>query len=608
MVETSENDQDDLLLQIALHLTCDAPKGSGSSSAILRFTELAQVVPSAAKEGEEERRAVTPNFLAALESKDSSVTRLSCTSSTGSVMSMIQAKANTPYIFALDAPIGASLRVLTQSTGATPKFITVLDAAALCSDKSWYKVSQLSGEFPAMVPMDLQVIGRCRLTPSQESGQFVATVRLSDGLLHRYLQVFCVDHLTGKKTRVDSALNHNGQWIGPLEWQNSSPQDLVLVLMSPPTAALEGGSFSLQVAFDPATVQGDIENTIGSRIRQQFKGSYLPNRRRIIFRDVLNPVPSALSLRLSLSPANYIPFTLQVVQQDLQAQGSSGSIGPNDQILAQTESYMLSDGSGCVADLDWLPPECMAGSEGGNRILLQGIINSPEWEAREPYWDIAQVPKETAEQDSEESGEDEMTQNEAQNTAGSCGWTLKSTCALESGLNISRDTAWENSVAKIHAQWESAGDDRLQSAVAARKEYIRFASGELNESKTQEDSNDNAEEENAHTALRRKMRSLVGKKIDPNGQIVVRRCPVLTSDEEECIDFYAALNQENQQDDQQQQEEEEGQGGEEQTDEKKDSDPVPLISSEKVLESRQSFTRWFEEYKARRESEFGSFE
>jgi hypothetical protein len=240
----------------------------------------------------------------------------------------------------------------------------------------------------------------------------------------------------------------------------------------------------------------------------------------LLFRDYLEVVPGALSLRLQLAePHERVPFKLQLLLQSLEQQAASQAVGAGDQILAEVSPRLAECGL-VVADLHWLSPRCVEAAQSADKlkVVVQAVLEPGEYAARAPYWDVAQVPEGAGVSASSPCAN-------ANANAGELRWQLLAACSDAAGTVLARETAWESSVKALQASWDAAQPGRALEAAKARGELLAGVSTR----------DPPAADEARHAA-----RAAALLKADASGQILLPRCPVPSTEEErDLLDAFA---------------------------------------------------------------------
>ena len=317
------------------------------------------------------------------------------------------------YALSLEAVGGCSVRIICVDGSCVPSFQPLLD-----SWQGFGKRFLHSEDFssPEVAAGDWHVITRYAVKPANESLAYL-TIDLDDAKLMEFLEVLQVDPVSGQFSQINHISKENGQWATAA---SNRPYDLVVLLRAPLSSCLPATQVQFRYGCSLSPIAFDRIETGSPSL---YKGTYLANKNRLLFRDYLIDAPNAISVRLEVSGVETVK--LQIVAQ--KEGGMSGNVLSNDTLIFETYD----------SELHYIPQDI----PNGTKLVLQAVCGDKAPTARTPYWDPQQVPPSDSSIDVESISKNEIK------------WQLFTLGTSTNQLKFRRENAWEDAVTAIQSSW-----------------------------------------------------------------------------------------------------------------------------------------------------------
>lgn len=462
----------------------------------------------------------------------------------------INLSLNAIHAYALDASHDLNIHLvgIDPLENMVPRSLPVLDAWKVIRDhvggsgdsaERFLKNEII--DLPRVKPKDWQCIARYRVMmnkgeESEESSEDTvsltkpccATVEFQNPAHREFLQIWEINNETGTHYRRDSC----GMWMAPVYKQNRVV-DLMFVLVN---SGDEGIIPPVTCKLSLASLSGfEKLERLSTSTSELFEGEYIGNNKRLMFREYFEVIPEVLSLRVDMKN-DQVPFKVQLISQDVEAQLATCKLGTDaDELIAEYSSENLACGSlPGVVELHTIPSQVreQVRASPTRRLVIQGIIMDESFFSRPPYWATKQFPK---------NYENEQC-NQNQNPKS----VLFQIRAIASEpLILKRETTWETALLRIQADWEAEHPGRAEKGRVLR-EGFRTGFFDALPAILMEESNKPPEKgskqqppevdklagaQEARLAARKRLST----KMDKNGNVFWRRCPVPANDEDEFI-------------------------------------------------------------------------
>lgn len=342
-----------------------------------------------------------------------------------------------PYCLCPSKPATGKIMLFSSAELKTASLAKVwFECRQKSEELEWFAIKEAT---KSVMNGSWEVLARVLIEPSGESHQ--ATIGgdwlLSDPRLGEYVQVLLVNDDTGHEERVNLEEDFNFQWISP---RTLHSRHHLIVVLTPLPFDLPPMEFELELFF----TKGAKVLQLDCSAHQVYAGTYLPNRNNILIRDkvVLPKSVKHFSLHFHATGDDSEPkANLRII---------SCEPNPEDFSIQESDNVLASSQGG---HLHWAPCE-----EGGEFIFEATLVCPQSTEL--PYWDVEQVPEDTA-----MSKEDETVSVESE-----IKWFLH-THSASPGLSLERDATWEDKFAALRKSWESKEKGRLEKGMVARTMY-----------------------------------------------------------------------------------------------------------------------------------------